>query len=365
VQLVCVSCNTAFAGHNKCPRCGERLVAPQEVQVAQNDDFAPRNQTVDPTTTNRIMSGAAVAFGIIFGTRELVNGGLSLAGEADNHWSQTYAGMGTVFVIRVLAGLLSGCLAGAGRANSFNVGAMAGAVGCATWIGLNMFAYKQSVSIFDGISFLFLIIASSFAAIIAESIWPPRTDLPVASHISKGSSILKRVMTDKQEDKVPETNWIRVIVAVCITVCGFATAELVRNWLTQGGFIDLGGKNNIPTSSMIIASIIAFFAAGYSGASTGIGFRQGVFTGLLSGAIAAFAFMSRSPQTFAAAAGLMDLMGWPIEKAYSQQTAGAIFGVCFIIGTFGGSFGSILLPPVKKGGKKKRKMPEGQAVYAE
>ena len=50
MQLLCPDCQTAFAGATHCPKCGGRLISPQEAHLLRKIRKTPAPAAVEPTT---------------------------------------------------------------------------------------------------------------------------------------------------------------------------------------------------------------------------------------------------------------------------------------------------------------------------
>lgn len=378
MQLICVTCNAAYAGIKNCPGCGERLVAPQEAHVQGPTIPMSGIQFVDPPISSRVIYGALVAFGIAYGLVEVSNGLIAIANKPEiaqtpgranaesfvDLWWYCPAGLLLFCMIRICAGIFGGLLAGAGRAKSSGLGLMAGGAAAFALIAINIFAFKKTMNWMDYLSAGLLAGFGSAAAAYAGRIWPAKVDLPEAQKSSKGSSILKRAKDlDQVDKKIIETNWVRVMLGVSITVCAFLACVTIRNFLSQGG-INLGSKQAIPISSLIIFLCISFLATATAGAGTGIGLRQGVYTGLIAGGIIFMMVTIRGAKEIPPAAAVFDILDMPINSTTLQQGAAALFGLIFILSTFSGAFGNTLFPPLKPATKSRRNE-YVQQVYAE
>jgi hypothetical protein len=350
VQLYCVKCKFAISGKVDCPRCGSRLVAPQEAHVLPSERISFVPQSTNATATSRVLAGGAVALGLVTGLKEVVTGVLTAIGLSDDWWG-TETGLGATLGIRAAAALGGGLLAGAGRTNGGLSGMMAGISAAGILLSIQAFGPNGKVTAESILALAIMSCVALIAGAIGGKIWPPRSELPKASLASRGSSILEKAKDLQEEDdaqKVRPTQWVRVLLGVSIAICGFVAAESIRAGLVKGsdGVLDLGGSRNMPFVCMEIAGILALLGGMAAGGSTGIGFRQGVYTGIITGTIAASLFSMKGPDKFPASAGVMELLNWSPEKTPKVRAIGTVFGSMFLVCSAGGIFGGLLFPPI-------------------
>lgn len=350
MQLYCVKCQFAISGKMDCPRCGSRLVAPQEAHVLPSERISFVPQATNSSAATRVMAGSAVALGLVIGLKEIVSGVNTAIGETDEWWG-TETGLGVNLAIRAAAALGGGLLAGAGRTSGGLSGMMAGVTAAGLLLSLQAFGPNGKVTADSILALAIMSCVALIAGAIGGKIWPPRSELPKATLASRGSSILEKAKDLQEEDeamKVRPTEWIRVLLGVSIAICGFVAAESIRTMLVKGsgGALDLGGSRSLPSTCMQIAGILALLGGMAAGGSTGIGFRQGVFTGILAGALAASLFSMRGPNKFPATAGVMESLNWSPEKTPKVRGIGTVFGAMFVVCAAGGIFGGILFPPL-------------------
>jgi hypothetical protein len=350
VQLYCVKCQFAISGKMDCPRCGSRLVAPQEAHVLPSERISFVPQATNSSAASRVLAGGAVAFGLAMGLKEVVTGIHSAIGESDEWWS-TETAIGVMLSIRALAAVGGGLLAGAGRTNGGLSGMMAGVSAAGILLSIQAFGPNGKVTPESILALAIMSCVALLAGAIGGKVWPPRSELPKATLASRGSSILEKAK-DLQEDdeaqKVRPTQWARILLGVSIAICGFVAAESIRTGLVKGsdGLLDLGGSRNLPFTCMEIAGILAFLGGIAAGSSTGIGYRQGIYTGIIAGTLAASLFSMKGPDKFPASAGVMEVLNWSPEKTPKVRAIGTVFGAMFGVCAAGGIFGGLLFPPI-------------------
>src|SRR5262245_66662677 len=115
MQLFCQSCQAAFAATSHCPRCGNRLLSPQESFIHNAPTKQPPPDPIPSTFTNRLLAGVLVALAVVFGLRELAGAvHLSQGLTVEEHWSETNKDP-TTLALRLVAMVAGGLVAGAGR----------------------------------------------------------------------------------------------------------------------------------------------------------------------------------------------------------------------------------------------------------
>ena len=333
-----------------CPRCRSRLIAPSEVHVVPVEQFAFVPQNVGTSAASRALAGGAVTLGLVMGFREILAGLLPFIGESESWWQTEFAFV-VLMVVRAVAALGGGILAGAGRENALKSGLLAGATAAAILLALQMFEPGGKVTAGSVIAAGITLLIAAMAGSIGGRIWPPRTELPKANRTSRGSSILEKAKDLQQQEeakKIRPTQWVRIVLGVSLTICGFVGAEGLRNVVarTGDGMIDLGGARNVPFSCLQIAGVIAMLGGVATGAGTGAGFRHGVFAGLIAGGIAAGIYGLRGPEKLKVAVGLLEVLDWPPDKTPPVRAVTAIFGAGFVVLSVAGLFGGLLFPPM-------------------
>ena len=366
MHLFCAKCQATFTARRDCPKCGSRLIAPTEAHAPLADTGPIVPPTVGTSAPGRVAAGAAVAIGLVLGFRDILAGMLPLIGETESWWT-TSAALVVLLAAKALGASGGGLLAGAGRPNALVMGSFAGAVAGGAVLAIEAFAPGGKLTAGLAIGVVLMAGCAGATGWAAGKIWPPRIELPKAALNHQGSSILAKAKDLQQEDetrKIRPTQWVRVILGISLTVCGFVAADQIRFGLARGGsgLIDLGGTRNIPFACLQIAAMIAVIGGIASGASTGAGFRHGVFAGLIAGGLAAGIFLLRGPEKLPAAAGVAEVLEWSPDKTPPPRLATVIFGAEFLIASVSGLFGGILFPPVVARPKAGKASKAGQGV---
>src|SRR5262245_29107742 len=128
MQLLCPDCQTAFAGATHCPKCGGRLISPQEAHLLRKKRKTPAPRAVEPTAAGRVAVGVLIALGGFLGLREWLAAGLAASGTAGDEWWATLAAAWATLGLRAAAAFAGGLVAGAGRIDGWMTGGLTGCV---------------------------------------------------------------------------------------------------------------------------------------------------------------------------------------------------------------------------------------------
>src|SRR5437016_1584590 len=99
MQLLCPRCQSAFAGSSTCPRCGGRLISPQEAHVLSAKRKHAPLRGPEPTAAGRVLVGVLVALGGYVGLREWAAAWLAATGaDGGDWWTGDTGGWATILV---------------------------------------------------------------------------------------------------------------------------------------------------------------------------------------------------------------------------------------------------------------------------
>jgi len=359
MQLFCQACHTAFAGVTHCPKCGGRLLAPQESFIFSGTPKDPPAEHEPPTLTARIAVGLGVGFGLYLGMRELVSaaGLLDFGGPMDG---------GVDFVLRFVSLLAGAVLAGAGREQGLPAGFGVGAAGAGLLLAADVYTAGGAVAagwVAPAAAGVIALLAAPAGA-VGAAIWPPAPDLPRAvpasTASSRGSSLYLLVEESSERDKPRPTLWVRVAAGAAVAAAGLLLSDDIRLWLARGtgGLLQTGGVHRGPVVGFQIAIFLLGLGGVVAAAGSGAGFRHGFLTGLLTAA-ALYTAARRSEQPFPAVDGYFVMFGRTPESILADQRAAAeVLGLTVGLCTAGGWLGGQLFPPLApKGVRNRRRLP--------
>lgn len=348
MQLFCQSCHAAYTGMASCPKCGSRLLSPQESFLFSGPAMTPAEKNRHQSTTKRVAVGAVVALGFYIGFREvsLALGILGVGGATDG---------GIDFALRLLSIIAGAILSGAGREQGFPTGLGVGAVAG----GLLLIA---DTYIAGGPAMIGWVAPAAMGVIallagpcgaVGALIWPPETEIPSIAQpktaSSRGSSLSRLVEETADRDRTRPTLWLRVFVGAAIASAGLLLSEDIREWLSRGsgGLIQTGGAQRGPIIGFQVAIFLLWLGGLISAASTGAGARHGLLVGLFTAMAVYFASATRPDESFAPISGYYLTFSRGVESIVTNKQA-ALEIVSMIVGltTFGGWLGGQLFPPL-------------------
>ncbi|CAN5605795.1 hypothetical protein BH11PLA2_BH11PLA2_06310 [soil metagenome] len=286
MQLFCPSCQAAFTAQSHCPKCGSRLLSPQESFITNKRAKAPPPDPIPATFSARITVGSIVAMGLVLGFREIV-AALSVLQElpTTERWDASNADSIT-FGTRLFAVLVGGLIAGASRRQGLQVGAMVGLLVGGGLTGLDVFAAGQVHDFYTVLLAIAFPLIAGLAGATGSWLWPADADLPEPTHLSShGSSMAKLAVQDAVRRRERPTAWFRIAFAATLVVIGVIASDSIRYGLSKGsgGWLNTGGINRSATMGLQIATILTILGGIISGMGTGAGFKHGLFAGILAG----------------------------------------------------------------------------------
>src|SRR5262245_48718872 len=238
MQLFCPVCQSAFAGTQRCPRCGGLLLLPQEAAEAatQRPTSAPKPRL--PSPTGRVFIGGVFALGVYLGVRKLVLGYLLATNHDPETWWSTFDGLCAVCGAQLLAVLFGSVVAAAGRTGGLAFGSAVGAMCGVLFLVAELLAGAPAQDLVLYIQPLVLLCAGAIAGVLAARVWGavPILEMPIPNRALLSSS--RFVLGETQKVRRP-TAWLRILVGAMIMVIVVAAADKVRTSAQKysGGFL--------------------------------------------------------------------------------------------------------------------------------
>ena len=330
MAMVCPQCGTTFEQRFECDECGARLVyhEPQGAQAAR----WKRTRWMH-TPAGRVVIGVLLAQGLFYALRDLFTGVMILVeGENASHqgW-MSFHGLLFLQAVQVLAPALGGALAGSAGRGGFLLGALVGAANGALSLLLASSPAQSSTTV----ALLGLpLLQTLFGALggwVGSTVWkPPQT----ASFLraEKKASVPK--------PSVPlfagPVAWVRVVLGTVLAVTGTLFAgKLFEAVLTASdGRLEMAYVLQDRIVTWEIKAFVILFGAGFAGAGTFNGLKQGLWVGI---------FVSIVLGTMPANHETMLVLWLTLISSLFLSIAG-------------GWFGCQLLPPVVKASQARRKL---------
>jgi hypothetical protein len=331
MQLFCPTCQAAFPGVSRCPKCGGLLLMPQEA------------------TEPRARFGTIVALGLYLGLRKLATAWV-LAHQVDPAalWASV-DGLAAVFTAQGFAAVVGAILAAAGRGGGFTVGAAVGAVCGGLFLGAELLTGAPSRDLVFYLQPPILALSGGVAGAVSTRVWvaPPLLDMPVpAAPPGSKLSSLQFTKAETGGDERP-MQWVRILLGAGIMVIGFVLAEKVRYGAQKysGGFLQVQSVAQGQFMSWQLALLSILVGGGVAAAGTGMGLRHGGIAGFFAGAVAVTLNAQQGSPNQPSEYWLdrLSLSGLPPLDPYAVLAVG---GGIFFAALVGGWLGSQLLPPL-------------------
>lgn len=338
MNLYCPSCQSAFPGTDLCPRCGVRLLTPAEAFTIMPDREFEAPDTIRATLITRLVVGLTVGAGLYLGLHEWA----TATGTPSEATVENEAGVWVGFGMQVVAVVVGGLLAGAGRPLGLFTG---------LFVGLGIAALSVVPAVrgegIDGLGgglAAGVVALGAAAGFVGAKVWPATSEVVDPIGRGSGSSLAHLAESEDRARTNRQTDWLRIVVAVTIALIGLGGSGSIRAGIrsTTNGAIHMGGPGASPMSDLGVASLFVLTAAVVAGANTRSGPRHGLILGAAVGLIAIAMSTQRIPS---AVVGLLKL--FEIHPDISNPNAllavmATFLIVCGVTGWFGGQ----LLPPL-------------------
>jgi hypothetical protein len=290
MPLVCPQCKQVFESNGVCPLCNVVLLyqAPdlQNEPVAigpsiQFDDEAVRWQQ---TPWGKILIGLILAQGLSFGLRHVMTAGFLVGGDDANPWD-TVLGVVLHHAVYAVGLLVGGGLSGAGQSRGIIYGAFVGLVSGVISLGLQKHRGESFYTSLIYAEPLMHLAAGALGGALGMVIWRPAPRLPELENSSPvvlpsfGSSLGNMF-------KGP-VHFGRVCAGAFVIVLGilWSQAILVFVLRASNNNLALTSKLQAQLVSMEISALVVLAGAGFAGATTRNGMKQGLCVGLAASAV--------------------------------------------------------------------------------
>jgi hypothetical protein len=335
MPLVCPQCKQLFEDNGVCPLCNLVLMyqAPNlkgEPAANQGEDEQSQWQQ---TPWGKIVIGLIMAQGLNFGMEHLVTAGFLATGDGTDVWGTLW---GLVMHHGVLAFslLLGGALSGAGQSRGIIYGAL---VGLSSGIISVCLHYHKSGTFSSMLIYAEPIIHLATGAVggaLGMLIWRPMPRLHELEGSSSGAPLPGFGFLLGNMFSGP-VHMGRVCAGAFVIVVGVVWSQAIMEFLLRAsnGSLALTSKLQAQLVSLEIIALVVLIGAGFAGATTRNGIKQGLCVGLAASAI---------------------VLGVQIGSP-RFVFEGAIASVAGIVSfaLVGGWFGGNLFPPIAAGKRKR------------
>lgn len=336
MPLVCPECKQLYEQNGVCPLCNVVLLyhaanlqqEPTTPIPAAEEAAAQWQQT----PWGKIAAGLILAQGLSFGLQQLMTAGFLASGDTADVW-QTLWGIVLHHAVHAVSLVLGGALAGAGQRRGIIHGAF---IGLASGI-ISLF-WQQHIGVVF-VSALFYaepIIHLAIGAIggaIGMLVWRPIPQLP---ELEGSTPTPIPAITISFANVLSGPVYLgRVCAGAFIIVVGVVWSKAIMEFLLRAsnGTLTISSQLQAQLVSMEIAALAALLGAGFSGAGTRNGFKQGLCVGVAASLIV-LGIQIASPK-FALESSLFTMAG------------------IVTVSLVGGWFGGQLFPPLSSSRRRR------------
>ncbi|HEY1190364.1 MAG TPA: hypothetical protein VGE74_22210 [Gemmata sp.] len=346
MQLFCPACHAAFAGTQRCPRCGGLLLLPHETTAVVPHPKEPPPPRPVPSPLGRIVVGAVLALGLYLGLRKVAVGVVLAVAPNPDAWWNSLEGLSAVGALQIATVIFGAVLAAAGRIGGFVFGATVGAVCGALFLGAEIAAGAPPRDLVLYIQPAVLLVVGGIAGVFASRVWGavPAVELPVPDPHKLSST--RFAVAAPPTDGRP-TLWARVLVGAAVMVVSVVCADQLRKGMQKysEGTLKVSSVGQARFITWQIAMVGMLTGAGLAGASTGAGTRHGALAGGLAGVGVLGATAARGEALVPVQYWLGQLSLGELAPTEPAAVAGALVGVA-LTGLLGGWLGGSLFQPL-------------------
>ncbi len=332
MSMVCPQCNQVYEQSLTCPECQVRLL----YQVTFTKNEAPVHQDEEgqwqQTPWGRMGVGLVLAQGLGYGMQQLFTAGILASGEHSTVWS-TLWGLALLHGLQGISLLVGGAISGAGQKRGVLYGSLVGILNGLIFL----LVQKQTGEVTQMVIYGQPVLHMAFGALgglIGSLIWRPIPTVEVEE--AKSESAKAWPVPSGPRWLAGPVHLGRVFAGIFVVVVGVVWSNVILDWVLNAsqGHLTLRTHLQAQMVGWEIAALAILFGAGFAGACTFNGLKQGVCVGI--GASVIFLGIQ---------------MGSP--SAVLEKVLFMILSI-LILTAAGGWFGGQLFPPVLSGkGRKK------------
>lgn len=277
MPMVCPQCRSAFEKHLQCPTCGVRLLFQAQLRSV-DPNGAEEDSRWQHSPWGRMIVGLALAQGLSHGLQMFTNAGL-LAGENSGVWA-TLLGLVLLQGLQGVSLLIAGAITGAGQQRGILYGSFVGLMNGLIFL---MFQRSQSDLPFQIALFGQPVLHMAFGAmggLIGTLIWRPLPELRLPETTPQGNG--PSFSFASFQLFAGPVHWARVIAGIALVVAGVLWSNVIIEFVIDASEGQLKLNTHLQTKlvSMEITALAMLFGAGFAGATTLNGLKQGLCVGI-------------------------------------------------------------------------------------
>lgn len=337
MPLVCPQCKQIFEQNGVCPLCNVVLL--YHAQNLQND--VPTSSTpIDEgpsewqqTPWGKILLGLILAQGLSFGLHQVLTAGFLASGDGGDIWSTV---LGVVLRHSVLGFslLVGGILCGAGQTRGIIYGSFVGLTS-----GIISFFVTDLRGEFYSSYFIYAVplihmAAGALGGALGMLIWRPTPRLPELENSTPIPVVESTFGISLSNLLGGPISYGRVCAGAFVIVMGVVWSGAFLDFLLRASnnTLTISSRLQAQLVSMEITALVTLVGAGFAGATTRNGFKQGLCVGIAAATV---------------------VLGLQINnpRVTLESSVFTLAGI-LIVSLVGGWFGSQLFPPV---GQKRRR----------
>ena len=338
MPLVCPQCQQLFEQNGICPLCNVILLyhAPN-LQIEQAPANTPEDNSSQwqQTPWGKILIGLILAQGLNFGLQQLLTAGFLATGDGSDVWG-TLLGIVLHHAVLAVSLIAGGALSGAGQSRGLIYGAM---IGLTSGV-ISVFLQNRSGEAFNSLVVygepLIHLATGAIGGALGMLIWRPTPQLLDLGGSTPTPVVLGSLGFSLGKAFSGPVHLGRICAGAFVIVMGVVWSQAILEFVLRAsnGSLALTSKLQAQLVSMEITALVALLGAGFAGATTWNGLKQGLCVGLAASAI---------------------VLGVQIgNPKFVLETA--VFTLSGIIGVslVGGWFGGQLFPPIDSSRRKRR-----------
>jgi hypothetical protein len=342
MPLACPQCKQVYDQNGVCPLCNVVLLyhAPSlhnepGAGSVEDDDAGQWQQT----PWGKILIGLILAQGLSFGLLQLLTAGFLATGDGADSWHTLWGIVGR-HAIHAVSLIVGGALTGAGQSRGIIYGSLVGFTSGVVSFFLRGYRTEELSTILVYAEPVMHMALGGLGGGLGMLIWRPAPTLPEleTSNPSPITAPSFGILLSKLF--AGQIHYGRVCGGAFVIVIGVVWANAILQFLLRAsaGTLAISSQLQAQLVSMEIAALVAIVGAGFAGATTRNGFKQGLCVGICASMIVLG--IEISGPTFTIESGIF-------------TTSGIV-----TVAVVGGWFGSQLFPPLSS-----RRRRRGVAAY--